>query len=106
MVATQTTLQNILKEFYIGPVQDQLNNEMMVLELMEKTTVDWNGRVAIIPVHTARNTGVSYLDEVGTVGGQTALPAASTARSGLLDRRLPLLPRAASAPSWAGWTQR
>ena len=78
MVATQTTLQNILKEFYIGPVQDQLNNEMMVLELMEKTTVDWNGRVAIIPVHTARNTGVSYLDEVGTVGGQTALPAAGS----------------------------
>ena len=78
MVATQTTLQNILKEFYIGPVQDQLNNEMMVLELMEKTTVDWNGRVAIIPVHTARNTGVSYLDEVGTVGGVTALPNAGS----------------------------
>ena len=78
MVATQTTLQNILKEFYIGPVQDQLNNEMMVLELMEKTTVDWNGRVAIIPVHTARNTGVSYLDEAGTVGGNTALPVAGS----------------------------
>tara|TARA_R100000808_G_scaffold16530_1_gene37234 strand:- start:460 stop:1839 length:1380 start_codon:yes stop_codon:yes gene_type:complete len=78
MVATQTTLQNILKEFYIGPVQDQLNNEMMVLELMEKTTVDWNGRVAIIPVHTARNTGVQYLDEAGTVGGVTALPVAGS----------------------------
>ena len=78
MVATQTTLQNILKEFYIGPVQDQLNNEMMVLELMEKTTVDWNGRVAIIPVHTSRNTGVQYLDEAGTVGGQTALPTAGS----------------------------
>lgn len=77
MVATQTTLQNILKEFYIGPVQDQLNNEMMVLELMEKTTVDWNGRVAIIPVHTARNTGVQYLDEVGS-GGVTALPVAGS----------------------------
>jgi len=78
MTATQTTLQNILKEFYIGPVQDQLNNEMMVLELMEKTTVDWNGRVAIIPVHTARNTGVQYLDEAGTVGGQTNLPDAGS----------------------------
>ena len=75
MTATQTTLQNILKEFYIGPVQDQLNNEMMVLELMEKTTVDWNGRVAIIPVHTARTTGVSYLNESdGTAA--TALPDA------------------------------
>ena len=78
MVATQTTLQNILKEFYIGPVQDQLNNEMMVLELMEKTTVDWNGRVAIIPVHTARNTGVQYLDEAGTAGGVTQLPTAGS----------------------------
>jgi hypothetical protein len=47
MPATQATLSDILKEFYLGPVQEQLNNEVMVLDLMTKTTVDWNGRVAI-----------------------------------------------------------
>ena len=32
MPATQQTLSNILKEFYLGPVQEQLNNEVMVLD--------------------------------------------------------------------------
>ena len=63
MPATQLTLQNILKEFYLGPVQEQLNNEVMVLDLMTKTTVDWNGRVAIIPIHVSRNTGVAFAAE-------------------------------------------
>lgn len=63
MPATQATLNDILKEFYLGPVQEQLNNEVMVLDLMTKTTVDWNGRVAIIPIHVSRNTGVAFAAE-------------------------------------------
>lgn len=65
MPATQATLSDILKEFYLGPVQEQLNNEVMVLDLMTKTTVDWNGRVAIIPIHVSRNTGVAFAAESG-----------------------------------------
>ena len=61
--ATQLTLNNILKEFYLGPVQEQLNNSVMVLDLMTKTTVDWNGRSAIIPIHVSRNTGVAFAAE-------------------------------------------
>ena len=60
MPATRATLEDILKEFYLGPVQEQLNNEVMVLDLMTKATVDWNGRVAIIPIHVSRNTGVGF----------------------------------------------
>jgi hypothetical protein len=63
MPATQATLSDILKEFYLGPVQEQLNNEVMVLDLMTKTTVDWNGRVAIIPIHVSRNNGVAFAAE-------------------------------------------
>jgi len=62
-LAAPGTLTAILKEFYLGPVQEQLNNEVMVLELMQKTTVDWNGKVAIIPVHINRNDGVGYRGE-------------------------------------------
>jgi len=65
MPATQATLNDILKEFYLGPVQEQLNNSVMVLDLMTKTTVDWNGRVAIIPIHVSRNTGVAFAAESG-----------------------------------------
>ena len=65
-------LSAILKEFYLGPVQEQLNNEMLVLQTMEKSTVDWNGRVAILPVHLDRNVGVGFRAEGGTlpVAGQ------------------------------------
>lgn len=62
-LASPGTLTAILKEFYLGPVQEQLNNEVMVLELMQKTTVDWNGKVAIIPVHLSRNNGVGFRAE-------------------------------------------
>jgi hypothetical protein len=70
MVATLTTFESILKEFYLGPVIEEINNEVHVLEMFEKATVDWQGRVAIIPVHVDRNTGVSFAAE------NTALPTA------------------------------
>ena len=75
MPATQQTLSNILKEFYLGPVQEQLNNEVMVLDLMTKATVDWNGRVAIIPIHVSRNTGVGFRGESDGTAATTLPPA-------------------------------
>ena len=70
MAATITTLNAILKDFYLAPIQEQLNQEVLVLELMEKAVVDWAGRRVVIPLHTARNTGVAF-------GGATAaLPTA------------------------------
>jgi hypothetical protein len=54
---------SILKEFYLGPIQDQLNEETLVCDLMEKASVDWNGRQVIIPVHTGRNTAVGWRAE-------------------------------------------
>ena len=71
MVATLTTFEAILKEFYLGPVIEEINNEVHVIEMFEKATVDWQGRVAIIPVHVQRNTsGVGFSAE------NTALPTA------------------------------
>ncbi len=67
MAATRTTLDAILKEFYLGPIQEQLNQEVLALELMEKATVDWNGKQVIIPVHVGRNSGVGYRAESGTL---------------------------------------
>ena len=70
------SLASLLKEFYLGPVQNQLNDEMMVLQLFEKATVDWNGRLCMIPIHTGRNVSTQFLGEgeaffaPGAVAGQ------------------------------------
>jgi hypothetical protein len=80
MPATLATFASILKEFYIGPILDQLNNEVLALELMEKATIDWNGRVAIMPIHVSRNTGVAFRGEtgVGVAGPQLIVAGAMT----------------------------
>lgn len=66
-MATLTTLDSILKEFYLGPIHDQLNKEVLAVELFSKATVDWQGKRAVIPVRTVRNTGVAFLAESATL---------------------------------------
>ena len=63
MSATIGTLDSILKEFYLGPIEEQLNNETLVIDLFEKATVDWQGKHVIIPIHIARNTTVGFKAE-------------------------------------------
>lgn len=78
-VATISTLSAILKEFYLGPIAEQLNQEIMVYELFDKASVDWSGRRVVIPVHLARNTGVGFAAEDG------ALPLTGTQTYGRLE---------------------
>jgi len=70
-------LAHILKEFYLGPVREQLNSEVMALQLFQKATIDWNGRLAYIPIHVGRNTSTQFVGEGqpfniadGSVGSQ------------------------------------
>ena len=60
MTATLTTLSSVLKEFYLGPIIDELNQETHVLDLFMKGSFDWNGKQVIIPIHVSRNTGVGF----------------------------------------------
>ena len=55
MSATRTTLDSLLKDFYLGPVQEQLNNEMLVL-----------GEVRIDALHVAasRHCDIYYFVEL------------------------------------------
>lgn len=57
MAATTTTLAGILKEYYVGPVREQINQEANVRSLMKSTVVQWQGQQCVISLHTARNTG-------------------------------------------------
>ena len=74
MPATLATFDAILQDFYLGPIQEQLNQEVLALELMEKVKVDWNGRRCIIPVHISRNDSAALGNAFVAEGG--ALPAA------------------------------
>ena len=67
-------LDSILKEFYIGPIQEQLNNEVMVLQMFEKAKISWAGKQGVVPVHVDRNVGgVAFKTDGGdlpTAGSQ------------------------------------
>jgi len=69
MSATLATFANILKEFYLGPIQEQLNNEVLCVQLFEKQSVEWSGRVCVIPVHIGRNPAVGYAGEGAALPG-------------------------------------
>ena len=70
MSATLSTLDNILKEYYLGPVAEQLNNEVLLLNRLESRSEDLVGKYAYVPLHYGRSGGI------GAVGENAALPDA------------------------------
>ncbi len=60
----------ILKEDYLGPIREQLNNSTILLKRLKRNEEDVGGRVAVVPLHTGRNAGV------GARGDGGALPVA------------------------------
>ena len=67
---TLTTVDSILKEYYLGPVQEQLNNEVLLLSRIEARSEDLVGKAAFVPLHTGRSSGI------GAVAESAALPEA------------------------------
>jgi hypothetical protein len=65
--ATLSTLSNILKNYYLGPVQSQLNNEILVHQLLEVTDEDLQGLKAVVPLHNARTGGIGARGELETL---------------------------------------
>lgn len=66
-MANLTTLSAVLKEFYLGPIVNQLNNEILAIELFQKAQVDWQGKKVVIPVKVGRNSGVGFASDGGTL---------------------------------------
>jgi len=48
----------ILKQWYIGPIREQLNNASVLLKNLKRNTRDLRGNQAEISLHTSRNVGV------------------------------------------------
>ena len=60
-------LDAILKEFYLGPIIESLNNQLEMVQMFTKSTLDWQGRQVVIPVHVSRNDGTGYRAELGSL---------------------------------------
>jgi hypothetical protein len=71
---TLSAADAILKEFYVGPVVEQLNKKTFMIDRIERDTtqIDFTGRRAIVPVEKARNRGRGSRGDGGT------LPVAGT----------------------------
>lgn len=67
---TLSTLSNVLKDYYLPPVVEQLNNEVLLISRLEAQDQPLYGNQAVIPVHTGRTSGI------GARGELVALPAA------------------------------
>lgn len=68
--ATLTTLSNVLKEFYLPPVVEQLNNKVLLWKRLTKSSEELYGNQAVVPLHTTRSGGI------GPAAEGSPLPAA------------------------------
>lgn len=70
-MATQTlaAADALLKDRYLGPVVEQLNQKTYMLDQIKRDSdsVDYTGRRAIFPVHTSRNRGRGGRGDGGTI---------------------------------------
>lgn len=64
--ATMSTLQDILKNFYIGPIRKQLNDATVLLAQLKKSSTEVVGEQVILPLHIGRNWGVGARGTSGT----------------------------------------
>lgn len=73
-MATQTlsTADAILKDLYVGPIVEQLNQKTYLMDQVERDVdhIDHTGRRAVVPVHSGRNRGR------GSRGDNSNLPLA------------------------------
>lgn len=70
MSATLTTLDSILKNQYLGPLREQVNYDVVLLDLLDKDQDSVVGKNFTIPLHIGGNEGFASVAEGG------ALPAA------------------------------
>ena len=66
MATTMSTLQDVLKNFYIGPIRNQLNMATVLLAQMKKSSKEVVGEQVILPLHVGRNWGVGARGVTGT----------------------------------------
>lgn len=69
-----SNIDSALKEYYLPPAREQLNNETMFLAQIERNSRHIEGRRAVLSLHVERNSGVGARAEgatLPTAGNQT-----------------------------------
>ncbi len=58
--ALVSTVSKVLKDRYIGPLNRQLNDEVLVFQLLDldSANIDLDGNQAVVPLHKNRSTGI------------------------------------------------
>lgn len=58
--ALVSTVSSMLKYRYLGPIQSQLNSEVLVTQILslDSKNIDLDGLKAVVPLHTGRSTGI------------------------------------------------
>lgn len=72
-VTTMATMTAILKNFYIGPIREQLNQSTVLVAQLKKSSKEVVGENVIIPLHIGRNWGVGARGTTGSGVLPTAL---------------------------------
>lgn len=73
MGTTLTTIADILKNQYLGPLREQLNQDIVLLSRLEKDDESVVGKNFTIPLHVSRNEGIGATSDGGalpTAGAQ------------------------------------
>lgn len=60
MSALVSTVSKVLKDRYLGPVNGQLNSDVLVFQLLQLDTqnIDLDGNQAVVPLHKGRTSGI------------------------------------------------
>lgn len=60
MSALVSTVSKVLKDRYMGPLNRQLNDEVLVFQLLDidSKSIDLDGNQAVVPLHKGRSTGI------------------------------------------------
>lgn len=61
--ANLTTLSNVLKDFYVAPVIDQLNNDVLLFNRLDQDNDSLYGNRAVVPLHVSRSGGIGFRAE-------------------------------------------
>jgi len=71
MSALVSTVSKVLKDRYIAPLNRQLNDEVMVMQLLDidSKAIDLDGNQAVVPLHKGRTNGIGARAESDTLPG-------------------------------------
>lgn len=91
MGQNMTTADAALKNFYLDPVREQINQKNVLLEYVSKGKVDVEGRYAVLALHTRRNSSVGSRADGNYLPG-TTIDGATTSigQQGYAEQRVPL----------------